>query len=107
MAETGWTQTFAELDAAANRLSRLFRSIGLQPGDHVALCLENHPRFMEILWGCEYAGLIYTAASSRLTTDELTYIVNDCGARVFITSTYKAESGGGAARHDARRSSCG
>ena len=41
--------------------------------------------------GCEYAGLIYTAASSRLTTDELTYIVNDCGARVFITSTYKAE----------------
>ena len=91
MAETGWTQTFSELDAAANRLSRLFRSIGLAPGDHVALCLENHPRFIEILWGCEYAGLIYTAASSRLTTEELTYIVNDCGARVFITSTYKAE----------------
>ena len=91
MAETGWTQTFGELDAAANRLSRLFRSVGLEPGDHVALCLENHPRFIEILFGCEYAGLIYTAASSRLTTDELTYIVNDCGARVFITSTYKAE----------------
>jgi long-chain acyl-CoA synthetase len=92
MAETGWTQTFAELDAAANRLSRLLRSVGLQPGDHVALCLENHPRYLEILWGCEYAGLIYTAASSRLTTDELTYIVNDCGARVYITSRYKADS---------------
>jgi len=92
MAETGWTQTFGELDAAANRLSRLFRSIGLVPGDHVALCMENHPRYLEILWGCEYAGLIYTAASSRLTTDELTYIVNDCGARVYITSRYKAES---------------
>jgi acyl-CoA synthetase (AMP-forming)/AMP-acid ligase II len=91
MAETGWTQTFAELDAAANRLSRLFRSIGLEPGDHVALCLENHPRYIEILWGCEYAGLIYTAASSRLTTDELSYIVNDCGARAFITSMYKAD----------------
>ena len=91
IAETGWTQTFAELDSAANRLSRLFRAIGLQPGDHVAFCLENHPRFMEILWGCEYAGLIYTAASSRLTIDELTYIVNDCGARAYLTSTYKAE----------------
>ena len=92
MAETGWTQTFAELDSAANRLSRLLRSVGLQPGDHIALCLENHPRYLEILWGCEYAGLIYTAASSRLTTDELAYIVNDCGARVYITSRYKSES---------------
>ena len=49
VAETGWTQTFAELDAAANRLSNLFRSAGLEPGDHVAFCLENHPRFMEIV----------------------------------------------------------
>ncbi len=91
MAESGQVQTFAELDAAANRLSRLFRGAGLQPGDHIALCMENHPRYIEVLWGCEYAGLIYTAASSRLTTDELTYIVNDCGARAFITSTYKAD----------------
>jgi acyl-CoA synthetase (AMP-forming)/AMP-acid ligase II len=91
VAETGWTQTYAELDAAANRLSRVFRSIGLAPGDHVAFCLENHPRFLEIVWGCEYAGLIYTATSSRLTTDELAYIVDDCGARAFISSTYKSE----------------
>ncbi len=90
MAETGHAMTFRELDAAANRLSRLFRSAGLQPGDHVALCLENHPRYLEITWGCEYAGLIYTAASSRLTTEELEYIVDDCGARAFITSEYKS-----------------
>ena len=91
MAATGAVQTFAELDAAANRFSQLLRAAGLQPGDHVALCLENHPRFFEVVWGCEYAGLIYTAASSRLNTEELTYIVNDCGARAFITSRYKAE----------------
>ena len=91
MAESGATLTFGELDAGANRLSRLFRAAGLQPGDHIALCLENHPRFFEILWGCEYAGLIYTAASSRLTTEELSYIINDCGARAFITSEYMAE----------------
>lgn len=91
MADTGWTQTFAELDAAANQLSRVFRAAGLQPGDHVALCLENHPRYLEILWGCEYAGLIYTAISTRLTTDELAYIVEDCGARAYVTSASKAE----------------
>jgi long-chain acyl-CoA synthetase len=94
LADTGWTQSYDELDAAANRLSRLFRSAGLQPGDHVAVCMENHPRYLEVLWGCEYAGLIYTAASSRLTTEELSYIVNDCGARAFITSKYKSEQAG-------------
>lgn len=91
MADTGWTQTFAELDDRANQLSRVFRSAGMQPGDHVALCMENHPRFLEVLWGCEYAGLIYTAISSRLTTDESAYIINDCGARAYITSMYKAD----------------
>ena len=91
MAESGRVQTFAELDSAANRLSQLLRASGLQPGDHIAICLENHPRYMEVLWGCEYAGLIYTAASSRLTTDELSYVINDCDARAFITSRYKAE----------------
>ncbi|MGA0230781.1 MAG: AMP-binding protein, partial [Ilumatobacteraceae bacterium] len=90
MAGTGWTQTFAELDTAANRLSHLLRESGLQPGDHVAICMENHPRYLEVLWGCNYAGLIYTAASSRLTAEELGYVVDDCGARVFITSQHLA-----------------
>ena len=91
MAGSGFTQTFAELDAAANRLSRVLRSVGVQPGDHVAICMENHDRYFEIVWGCHYAGAVYTACSSRLTGSELRYIVNDCGAKVFITSKYKAD----------------
>jgi acyl-CoA synthetase (AMP-forming)/AMP-acid ligase II len=83
--------TYGELDAAANRLSQLLRSSGLEVGDHIAICLENHPRYFEVIWGCHYAGLIYTACSSRLTSDELTYIINDCGARAFITSRYKGD----------------
>ena len=91
MGESGEVMTYAELDAGANRLSRLLYAAGLRPGDHVALCLENHPRYFEVVWGCIYAGLVYTACSSRLTSSELAYIINDCGARVFITSRYKAD----------------
>lgn len=91
MAGSGEVLTYAELDAAANRLSQYFASLGLRPGDHVAFCMENHPRFFEVAWGAHYAGLRYTAASSRLTSGELAYIVNDCGAQVFITSRYKAD----------------
>ena len=91
MASTGEVVTFAELDSAANRLSQVLFAAGLRPGDHVAICMENHPRYLEVLWGCHYAGLIYTACSSRLTSGELSYIIDDCGARAFITSSYKAE----------------
>jgi len=91
MAGSGEVQTFAELDAAANRLSHVLRDAGIQAGDHVAICMENNPNFLEVLWGCHYAGVVYTAASSRLTSDELAYIINDCGAKAFITSMYKAE----------------
>lgn len=91
MADSGFTQTFRELDARANRLSRLLRAAGLQPGDHIAICMENHDRYFEVLWGCHYAGLVYTAASSRLQSAELEYIINDCGARAYITSKYKAD----------------
>ena len=43
----------AELDAAANQLSHLLYEAGLRPGDHIALCMENHPRYLEALWGCQ------------------------------------------------------
>jgi acyl-CoA synthetase (AMP-forming)/AMP-acid ligase II len=91
MGTSGETVSYAELDREANRVSHLFRSLGLRPGDHVAFCLENHPRFLPLAWGATYAGLYYTAMSSRLTTNEMTYILDDCGARVFVTSTYKRE----------------
>jgi len=77
MAESGATVSYAELDDAANRLSQVFRNAGFQPGDHIAFCMENRPEFFPILWGAHYAGLYYTAISSRLTSDELSYIIED------------------------------
>ena len=45
-------QTYAELDAAANRLSHAAaRRRRCSPGDHVAFCMENHPRYLEIAVG--------------------------------------------------------
>jgi acyl-CoA synthetase (AMP-forming)/AMP-acid ligase II len=91
MAGTGEAVTYRELHERANRIARLFRSLGLRPGDHVAWCMENHPWFLSLAWGAHYAGLYYTAISSRLTTEEVGYIVDDCGARVFISSAYKSD----------------
>ena len=90
MAGSGEMITYAQLDAEANRVSRVFREAGLVPGDHVAWCLENHRNFLSLAWGAYYAGLIYTPISSRLTTDEIAYIVDNSGAQAFVTSRHKS-----------------
>ena len=83
--------TYAEFHETACRLANLFASLGLEPGDHVALCLENRVDYLALAWGARYAGLYYTAISSRLTAEELGYIVEDSGSRVLITSPAKAD----------------
>ncbi len=91
MAGSGETVTYRQLDERSNQIAHLFRSLGLKARDHIAIFLENSPRFFEICWGAQRAGLIYTAISSRLTAAEVDYIVTDCGAKLFVTSTYLSE----------------
>ena len=91
MAATGETISYKELDERSNRVAQYFRKLGFQVGDHIAFLLENNNRFHELLWGAQRAGLYYTAISSRLSAEEAAYIVNDCGAKLFITSDYKRE----------------
>ena len=86
MAASGQTVTYEGLEAGSNQLAQLFRSLGLARGDHIAILLENHPLFLQICVAAQRAGIYYTAISYRLQSDEVEYIVNDCGARVFITS---------------------
>jgi len=90
-ANTGVVTTYGQLHTRAIQLSNVLRSSGLQPGDHIAICMENHERYLEVVWGCHYAGLVYTACSSRLTRAEISYILNDCQAKGFITSKYKSD----------------
>ncbi len=88
---TGEVTTYRELDDEANRLSQLFRAAGLEIGDHIAFTMDNGPRFLAVAWGAHYAGLYYTAISTRLTPEETAYIVGDCGARVFLADADRAE----------------
>lgn len=97
MAATGDAVTYRQLDEQSNRIAQLFRNRGLKAGDHIAIFLENSPRFFEICWGAQRSGLIYTAISSRLTAAEVEYIVNDCGAKLFVTSTALAAEAAGLA----------
>jgi acyl-CoA synthetase (AMP-forming)/AMP-acid ligase II len=85
-ADDGRIVTYAELDAAADRISSLLQHFGLVPGQAVALLLENTPKVLEIWWGARRAGLYYVPLSSRLHPAELAHIVRDSGAVMLIAS---------------------
>ena len=86
MAGSDETVTYGQLDARSNQGAQLFRSLGLNPGDVIALLMDNTPRFFEITWAAQRSGLYYTCVSTKLTPSEVEYVVKDCGARVLIVS---------------------
>jgi long-chain acyl-CoA synthetase len=91
MATSGEQLTFAEYEANCNRLAHLFRAAGLRRGDHVAMFLENHLRYAELQGAAERTGLYFTCINSYLTAEEVAYIVDNCEARVFVTSVARAD----------------
>src|SRR5262245_12447902 len=86
MADSGEIVTYRDLEATSNQGAHLFRKLGLEAGDHIAILLENHPGFLQICWAAQRSGIYYPAISWRLQQDEVEYSVNNCEARVFITS---------------------
>ena len=86
MAGSGETVTYAQLEARSNQGAHLLRALGLQRGDGIALMLENTPRFFEIVWAAQRAGLYYTCLSTRLAVPEVAFILADSGSKVLIAS---------------------
>ncbi|WP_396932465.1 AMP-binding protein [Mycolicibacterium sp.] len=91
MAATGQVVTHRELDDRSNQLARLWREIGLTTGDHVAVFMENHPRYLEVVWAALRSGLYVTTVNSYLSAGEVAYILSDCGARSVVASPATAD----------------
>ncbi|MCP4211253.1 MAG: acyl-CoA synthetase [Halieaceae bacterium] len=91
MGASGEMVTYRQLDERSNQAAQLFRSLGLKSGDHVGMMLENNRQFIEILWAAQRSGIIYTPISTHLKKDETAYILENCGATMFIGSHALAE----------------
>ncbi|OWW22258.1 AMP-binding protein [Noviherbaspirillum denitrificans] len=83
---SGVDLTFLELEQRVRQAAHLLQKLGVTPGAAVAFCVENSPEFFEIAWGAQRVGAIFTPMSTKLSADDMRYIVEDTGARVFILS---------------------
>ena len=80
--ERSWT--YPQMAARVNRLASALRGIGVRKGDRVAALLPNIPPMLEAHFGVPLAGGVLVAINTRLTGDEVAYILNHSGASVLI-----------------------
>ncbi len=59
-------------------------SLGLHPGDRLAAQIEKSPQTLALYLGCVQAGAIFLPLNTAYTDAELSYFVEDSGARVLV-----------------------
>lgn len=81
----GQTYSYARLYLAAQGWAGGMQAWGLQPGDRVALYLENSPLFLAAYLGIHLAGGTVVLINTQYRQVELRHIMNDAGVRLCVT----------------------
>jgi fatty-acyl-CoA synthase len=87
---------YRELDDRVARLAGVMRKAGVGPGDRVALFLENRPAFLEAVFASARIGAIVLPINTRLTPDEIRFILADASPRLLIEESSAAATLDGA-----------
>jgi long-chain acyl-CoA synthetase len=86
IADLGERISYGELVERSDKAANLFASLGLDEGDTVAFLLENHIRYPELIWAAKNSGLRYVCVSTHLNAIDAAYVIEDCSAKLLITS---------------------
>jgi malonyl-CoA/methylmalonyl-CoA synthetase len=76
--------TYAELDGLVNQTSRYLQSLGLQPGDRVAIQLSKSLEFILLHLATIRSAAISLPLNLAYPPDELKYFLEDSGAKLFF-----------------------
>ena len=94
---------YSELREAAGRVTSLLSSLGVAPGDRVALMLPNVPAFPVTFYGALGAGAVVVPMNPLLKSREVAYYLSDSGAKVlFAWYSAAGEAAKGAAATGSR-----
>jgi fatty-acyl-CoA synthase len=76
--------TYSGLAAGAQRVARALRASGVGPGDRVAYLMPNLPEMLIAHYAVPLAGAVLVAVNTRLTAEEVAYILSHSGAKLVI-----------------------
>lgn len=85
--------TYGELAERAARIAAHLRAtLGLQPGERVALFMTNVPEYLEVLYAIWSAGLAAVPINAKLHAREVEFILQDSGTAALFVSDELAPS---------------
>jgi len=76
--------TYRELAGLAKRMAAKLDELGVGPGDRVAVVSHNSARLLTAFFGVAGYGRVLVPVNFRLRPDEVSYIVEQSGARVLL-----------------------
>ncbi|MBI3966410.1 MAG: AMP-binding protein, partial [Chloroflexi bacterium] len=76
--------SYAEVGQRVNRLASALRQAGIQRGDRVAFLTPNVPALLEAHFAVPLAGGVLVAINTRLSTDEIGYILDHSGSKLLF-----------------------
>ncbi|WP_009884326.1 class I adenylate-forming enzyme family protein [Brevibacterium aurantiacum] len=78
--------TYAELERRVADSTAVLERLGIRPGDHVALCVGNGPRWVELFYAITGIGAVVVAVNTRYRSSDLAHVLNDSQATYLITA---------------------
>lgn len=78
--------TYRELQLMVNQFGNALKSLGVEVGDRVMLILPNIPEFIVSNLAAQKIGAVSVPAYALLRAKEISYIANDCEAKVLVTT---------------------
>jgi fatty-acyl-CoA synthase len=79
--------TYAEFRDRAHRLAGALAGLGVGPGDRVAALCANSHVLLEAHNGVPLAGAVLVPLNTRLSVDELVYVLEHSGAKVLLATS--------------------
>jgi len=76
--------TYSEFAAEAVRVASALRASGVGPGDRVAYLMPNLPEMLVAHFAVPLAGGVLVAINTRLTAEEVSYILRHSGAKMLV-----------------------
>jgi acyl-CoA synthetase (AMP-forming)/AMP-acid ligase II len=90
--------TYSELAAQAQRVAGALRASGVRPGDRVAYLMPNLPEMLIAHFAVPLAGAVLVAVNTRLTAEEVAYILSHSGAKIVVVDAALLSTAVAAAR---------
>ncbi|MBV7247925.1 acyl-CoA synthetase [Streptomyces sp. MW-W600-10] len=76
--------TYAELDAAANRIAHHLIDAGIRPGEHLGLHLYNGVEYLQTVLGALKARIVPVNVNYRYVEEELVYLYRDADLAALV-----------------------